>query len=150
MFRLPSLFRGCDLFFSVAYPSTPHVYGIHLRLRKSGQRKLHLEEKQLSPPSALSCLSAAADWGRTLQPIFQVFWAFISYSIKCKCGCDQWPSKCGSWTSHISTTRQLIKEANSGALAQTHRFRNSEGSTWRSVFWEALWCTLNFKSHGVR
>lgn len=70
---------------------------------------------------------SATDCGRILQPIFQVFWAFISLSVKYKCGWDLRSSKCGPWMGHISTSWELLKEANSPALPQHHLFRKSEG-----------------------
>lgn len=36
-------------------------------------------------------------------------------------------SKCGPWTSSISTTWKLVRKANDHAPPQTHRIRNSGG-----------------------
>lgn len=93
---------------------------------------------------------SATDGGRILQPIFQVFWAFISLAVKYKCGWDLRSSKCCPLMGHISTTWELLKEANSPALPQPHIFRKSEGGAQWSLFWAALWCPLNtLKANGL-
>ena len=81
-------------------------------------------------------VSLAHIWGATSSQLTR-FWHICGEELHAHCRCPRFSpvilSKCGSWTSRISITWKLVRNANIWAPSQTYWIRNSRVGAWRSM-----------------